>query len=47
MRKRKVKVRKMDLCIAATALERGAILVTRNVRDFQHIPELRIEDWSR
>jgi tRNA(fMet)-specific endonuclease VapC len=46
LKKRKLKVRKMDLRIAATVLERDAILVTRNVRDFQQVPGLRIEDWS-
>ena len=47
LKKQKVKVRKMDLRIAATVLERGAILVTRNVRDFQQVPGLHIEDWSK
>jgi tRNA(fMet)-specific endonuclease VapC len=47
LKKAKVKVRKMDLRIAATVLERDAILVTRNVRDFEQIPGLRIEDWSK
>ncbi len=46
LRKSKVKVRKMDLRIAATALERGAILVKRNVRDFRQAPGLHVEDWS-
>jgi toxin FitB len=31
-----------DALIAATALERGLTLVTRNVRDFQWIPSLEI-----
>ncbi len=43
----RLKVRKMDLQIAATALEHGGTLVTRNVRDFKHVPGLRIEDWSK
>jgi tRNA(fMet)-specific endonuclease VapC len=47
LKRLKLKVRKMDLRIAATVLERGAILVTRNVRDFQQVPALHIEDWSK
>jgi len=47
LKKLKLKVRKMDLRIAATVLELDAILVTRNVRDFRQVPGLRIEDWSK
>lgn len=43
----KLKVRKMDLRIAATVLEHGAILVSRNVRDFEQVPGLAVEDWSK
>jgi tRNA(fMet)-specific endonuclease VapC len=43
----KLNVRKMDLRIASVVLERGAVLVTRNVRDFQRIPSLQIEDWTQ
>lgn len=32
----------MDLLIAATAITHQLILVTRNVKDFQHIPRLEI-----
>lgn len=34
-----------DLFIAATAISRNLTLVTNNVRHFQRIAELRIEQW--
>ena len=37
----------MDLRIAAIALEHQASVATRNVRDFQRIPNLVVEDWSK
>src|SRR5260370_9988582 len=47
LRKRKVKIKRMDLRIAATALEYGAILVTRNSKDFKQGPGLQIDDWTQ
>jgi tRNA(fMet)-specific endonuclease VapC len=42
----KLNIGKMDLRIAAIALEHQAILVTCNKRDFQRVPGLIIEDWT-
>ncbi len=42
----KLNVRKMDLRIAAIALEQGAVVVTRNLRDFQRVPGLVVQDWT-
>lgn len=47
LRTLKLKVGRTDLQIAAIALERAAILVTRNLRDFKRVSELQIEDWSK
>jgi tRNA(fMet)-specific endonuclease VapC len=47
LQKAKLNVRKLDLCIAAIALENQGVVVTGNVRDFARVPGLVVEDWSK
>jgi tRNA(fMet)-specific endonuclease VapC len=42
----KLNIRKMDLRIAAIALEHGATVVTDNMRDFQRVAGLAVVDWT-
>jgi tRNA(fMet)-specific endonuclease VapC len=42
----KLNIGKMDLRIAAITLENNGILVTRNLRDFQRVPNLVVENWA-
>ena len=41
----KLNIGSMDLRIAAITLESGGILVTRNLRDFQRVPNLPLVNW--
>jgi tRNA(fMet)-specific endonuclease VapC len=35
-----------DLLIAGQAVARGLVVVTRNVREFERVEQLEVEDWS-
>lgn len=42
----KLNIGKMDLKIAAIVLENNGVLVTRNQRDFERVPNLQLVDWT-
>lgn len=42
----RLRVRTMDLRIAAIALARGLVVLTRNTSDFSRVPGLEVEDWT-
>ena len=46
LRKQKIRIGTMDLKIAAIVIANKAILVTRNLSDFQRVPGLVAEDWT-
>ena len=46
LRRNRIRIGTLDLRIASVALATGAILVSRNLRDFKHVPGLRVEDWT-
>jgi tRNA(fMet)-specific endonuclease VapC len=45
LRRQRVRIGTMDLKIASIVLAHGATLLSRNLRDFQQVPNLRVEDW--
>lgn len=47
LRKERVRIGTMDLKIAAIALVQRAKLLSANVRDFQQVPGLDLENWLR
>jgi tRNA(fMet)-specific endonuclease VapC len=44
-RKAGVRIGTMDLKIAGIVLVHGGVLLSRNLRDFQQVPGLQVEDW--
>jgi tRNA(fMet)-specific endonuclease VapC len=41
----RIRIGTQDLKIASIALESGALLLSSNLRDFEQVPSLRVEDW--
>jgi len=44
-RKQRIRTGTMDLKIASISVTQECLLLTANTRDFESIPNLRIEDW--
>jgi tRNA(fMet)-specific endonuclease VapC len=45
LRARRVRIATMDLKIASIVLVYDATLLSNNLRDFQKVPGLRVQDW--
>ena len=46
LQKLPIRIGTMDMKIAAIALAHKATLLSRNLRDFSKVPDLRVEDWT-
>jgi tRNA(fMet)-specific endonuclease VapC len=46
LRSLKLQVGTSDLKIAAIAISQNAMLLSRNLKDFKRIPDVRVEDWT-
>jgi tRNA(fMet)-specific endonuclease VapC len=46
LRGKRVRVSTMDLRIAAIAISRNLVLLTRNMSDFNKVPDLATQDWT-
>ena len=47
LRKQRIRIGTMDLRIASIALVEDATVLTANATDFQKVPRLSFEDWTR
>jgi tRNA(fMet)-specific endonuclease VapC len=45
LRRQRIRIGTMDLKIASIVLAHDATLLSRNLRDFHQVPNLRVEDW--
>lgn len=46
LRDLKLRISTMDLRIASIVLANDALLISRNLSDFERVPGLRVEDWT-
>lgn len=47
LKSQKIRIGSMDLKIASIAISRKAILVSRNLKDYEQVPNLVVNDWTR
>ncbi len=47
LKSQKIRIGVMDLKIASIAISRKAILISRNLKDFETVPNLVVNDWTR
>jgi tRNA(fMet)-specific endonuclease VapC len=47
LQRQKIRIGASDLKIAAIALSQNALLISRNRKDFDKVPGLRVEDWTK
>src|SRR5690348_11210546 len=45
LRSQRIRIGTQDLKIASIVLEQNALLLSANLRDFQQVPGLQVEDW--
>ena len=45
LREQRIRIATMDLKIASIVLVHGATLLSSNLRDFEKVPGLQVEDW--
>jgi tRNA(fMet)-specific endonuclease VapC len=47
LKSQRIRVGTMDLKIASIALVNNAILISRNLADFERVPNLTVNDWTK
>ena len=47
LQRERIRIGTMDLKIAAIVLSRNATLLSRNAADFNQVPNLKLEDWTK